>query len=275
MFTKSKGHRRVTSLFYAMAITLGIYISVNELHFFQNTYNFIVFSVATFFIYIVELFTSFQNKSRKIQINFDYNDEVNELSEVFHKILLPIFLYLSILGFSYFNITNASIYIILAITFVSFYTLILNTKLFLEHEVKEEHKTHYVYDVIKFLIFFLMVNTFANLYKYIGDYIAYFTIGVFAISFLINYLMLIRIKMLTNKFVIQSTLNSAIISLVFLALNLGSKFNALQIALILIFLFYISTAIIHHTIRKTLTREVFLEYMVVTTLLLVIAFLGI
>ena len=202
MFTKSKGHRRVTSLFYAMAITLGIYISVNELHFFQNTYNFIVFSVATFFIYIVELFTSFQNKSRKIQINFDYNDEVNELSEVFHKILLPIFLYLSILGFSYFNI------------------------------------------------------------------------GVFAISFLINYLMLIRIKMLTNKFVIQSTLNSAIISLVFLALNLGSKFNALQIALILIFLFYISTAIIHHTIRKTLTREVFLEYMVVTTLLLVIAFLG-
>jgi len=275
MFIKSKFSRRVASFFYASAITVGIFISVNELHFFQNTYNFIVFGLATLFIYLIELFTSFENKSRKIQINLNLQDEVNELSEVFHKIILPILLYISILGFSYFNITSASIYIILILTLFSFYVLILNTKLFLEYQVKEEHKTHYIYDIIKFLIFFLAINTFANLYKFTEANILIFATGSFLLSFMIMYLMIIRIKQISKTSIFRAITFSAVIGFCFLILNMLSRFNPLQISLVLIFLFYISTAIIHHSIRGSLTKEVVLEYALVTTMLLTIAFFGI
>lgn len=274
MISNNKISRRASSFFYACAITVGIYISINELHFFGNTYNFIIFGIATLFIYIIELFTAFQSRNRKIQINLNFNDEVNELSEVFHKVILPVLLYIGLLGFSYYNITSGSLYLVLIITLFSFYLLILNTKLFLDHDVKDEQSTHYVYDIIKFLIFFLAIDTFSNSFISSGENLVLYTFLVFGVSLLISYLMILRIKKGSFKSFALSLIFSLFISGGFWLVSSFSKFNPLQISLILIFLFYITTAIIHHRIRNTLTKEILLEYFLVSILLLSIAFLG-
>lgn len=263
---------RLYSVLYALAITVGIYIAVVELHFFKNTENFYIFTTFVAFIYLVELLTSYLKKSRKIQFNLNIHDDINELSELFHKILLPIFLYLSIVGFANYNLNEGLLLLVLLVTFISFFTLIHNTKMFLSRKTEEEHKTHYVYDVIKFLIFFLLTNTLVNFYRSSLFNPILLSLLLSFLSFSVITLMLWRIKQFFRKSAIYSIITSGLLGLIFYGLILNSNFNPLQISGLLILIFYISTAIIHHKTMNTLSRSVVLEYFSVVLMLAVIIY---
>ncbi len=263
---------RLYSALYALSITVGIYIAIIELHFFKNFQNFLIFSIFIAFIYLVELITSYIGRNRKIQFNLNIHDNINELAEGFHKLLLPIFLFLSIVGFSYYNLNESLLLIVLLITFTSFFLLILNTKLFLSKKTEEEDKTHYIYDVIKLLIFFLVSNTLVNFYRGSLFNPILISIALSVTSFSIISLMLWRIKQYFKKSAVYSIITSVLLGIIFYGLILNSNFNPLQISGLLILVFYISTAIIHHKLMNTLSRSVVLEYFSVVLMLAVIIY---
>lgn len=261
-----------SSFFYSIAITLGIYIALQELHTYQNISNYLVFSFALLNIYLIELFIVYQHKNKRVELNFNINDDVNELSHFFHKIILPILLYVALTGFGYFNITSHLMGFILGFTFLAFFILFINTKAFLEHRVTAEHKTHYVYDIIKFLIFFLTTNVLINLFNSRGGDLILFSIVEFGLALVILLLMVWRIEKLYRVTFIYAFIASIVIALFFYILNFSTKLNPFQNALGLIFLFYISAAIIHHKTARTLTKGVFTEYLLVVVLVLAIAY---
>lgn len=264
--------RNFSSLFYAVAITLGIYISINELHRYNNISNFIIFSFAILAIYCIELFTTFQNKSSKVEINFDIEDEINEVSHFFHKLILPILLYFSLVSFGYYNYLERNFLVILLVTFFAFFILFINTKAFLLNMQSIEHRTHYVYDIIKFLIFFLLINVLGNTYISVSSNLIFLSIAAGFICFGILALMVWRINKLRKKSILYSLIVSFLVGSLFGLFNHFLGINPLQLSLSLIFLFYISTAIIHHKLMDTLTAGVVSEYLIVILLVLAITY---
>ncbi len=274
MFKNSKFPfvRNLSSFFYALAITLGIYISIEELHRYNNISNFVVFSFAILLIYCIELFTTYQSKSSKVEINFDIEDEINELSHFFHKLILPILLYFSLLAFGYYNYDNQNLIAILFITFIIFYILLINTKAFLLDLKVIEHRTHYVYDIIKFLIFFLIINTLDNYYLSTEGNLLLLSTLSFLTTFLILMLMIWRLGKFRKLTLLYSIIASLAVASFFIAFNSLFIINPLQLSLSLIFLFYISTAIIHHKLMHTLSGSVITEYIVVILLVVAITY---
>lgn len=262
----------LSSVFYSVAIVIGIFIATQELYIFGNSSNFLIFSVAIFFIYCVDIFTAYRSKSNRVELNLDINDDINELSQLFHKIILPIGLYLSIIGFSYFNYSNTLFFIVLLITFVIFYILLINTRAFLQHKLTAEHKTHYIYDIIKFLIFFLLINTISNLYRSIDTALLPVAILVLLICWFIFILMLWRIEKLRKKTIFYSGIAAMVLGVFFVILHLYTALNPIQTSLSIFFLFYIFNALIHHKLMGTLTKGVIGEYAIVVGLVLSITY---
>jgi hypothetical protein len=264
--------RNFGSLFYSLSITIGIYISLQELHVYQNINNFVIFSIALLYIYLIELYTTFLNKNRRIEINLNFNDDVNELSLLFHKIILPIVLYISIIGFGNYNLDSRIMPLILFITFFSFYILFLNTKAFLEKRVEIEHRTHYVYDIVKFLILFLSINTFSNAFRSTGSNLELYSILAGSANFLILGMMIWRIKKLKFSTLLYTLSSGVLMAGVFYMSNNIYRLSPLQISLCMVFLFYIIAAIIHHSIEGTLKKQVILEYITVIALVVAITY---
>ncbi len=255
------------ALFYAFAFTTGIYISLQELHTYQHTDRFYIFTFLLLIIYLSEIFVNYLKKNRKVEINLDIHDDVNELSEVFHKIILPGILYASFIGFGYYNISSILMGIMLIFVFGIFYVLFINIKNFFQHDLTAETRTHYIYDVIKFLIFFNIVNTLANTYRESRSNLNLYVLLIALLSFIILTLMAWRAKKLHRYAILYTSLSSIVISGSYYLITLG-QFSPLQISLSLIFLFYLAAGIIHHRLNNTLTREVLIEYLIVLLIVL-------
>jgi hypothetical protein len=259
-------------IIYSLGITFSIYAAIFELHQFNNFRNFFLFSILILVILILELLISLSRKSNKVEINFDIHDEVNELWHIFYKLILPLFYYLSLVGFGYFNLRSSLLWIIIIFTFATYYLLFVNTIAFFKNIKAIESKTHYVYDLIKFLIFFTSTNTIVNLYKSGEVSIVIFAIPLFLIALTITIMMVQRLDKLNIVSTIYSIFSSLVIAAFFIAMSLIGNFNALQESVALTFLFYIFVAIIHHKLLKTLTISVISEYLVIIIVVLAVVY---
>jgi len=262
----------ITAIIYSFAVTGGMYTALVELHNNSNVSLFVIFSILVFTIYLVELLINWVSKSSKVEINFDLEDDVNELNHLFHKILLPITFYITLIGFGYYNITNHSLIIMLIIIFITFFILFVNIRAFFQHKLTLEHKTHYIYDIIKFLIFFNSINIISNLIHNRPDLIVIYSVLTLIISFFILLLMLWRYKHLHLKSLVLSLIGSIFIAIIFFLLHKDRIINSLQISLAILFTFYLAAAIIYHVLVKTLTRGVLIEYLIVIILVLTITY---
>lgn len=251
------------SFIYAFGITIGIYISIEELHKFNNTQRFIVFSVLIFLILLLENIIAVLRRNKSVQINFDINDDVNELWHFFYKFLLPFIYYISLVAFGYYNMFTSSIVIILGVTFFTLLLLFINTKAFFQNIKSMESRTHYVYDLIKFLIFFTSINTLAHIQAGDNTLIFITTFSTFLISFALIMLMVWRLNKVRARAYIFGFAFSLLLALIFAVLNYLGQFNPMQISLGLIFAFYLSVAIIHHALLNTLTKGVIVEYLII------------
>lgn len=258
--------------FYSTSLTLGIYVAIQELHENKNTERFILFSILVFFIYLVEVYSHWRSKKAKVQLNMDFSDDVNEASELFHKIILPVGLYFSIIGFAFYNLKSSSLIFMLVGVFVTFFILFLNIKAFFELKNKLEDKTHYVYDLIKFLIFFSLVNVFSNAANNFPENLSIYGISVAITSFTLLALMLWRFEKLHIFSVVYGSIVSLFIGIVFLLYHAERIVNPLQIALGLFFVFYLASAIIHHIVSKTLSKWVLFEYILVIAIVIGITY---
>lgn len=252
-----------TIALYALGVTGSIYISITSLIREGNTSVFLIFSFLALFIFVSEIIIDYIYKNKKVEINFDVNDEINEASEILNKILLPFLLYVSLLGYTYYNFGGRFVIFVYMIIYMSFLLLFLNIRAFFELDMKLEKDTNAVYDLIKFLIFYCFVDTILNLYKSGTIGVVVFGIMYVGLFVLLSYLFLIRYvknkKRLRKFLVIQNLVAVSSLTIVF-ALT-GS--SALLLSLIAFFVFYVSLAIIHHVINKTLSFWVVFEYVLV------------
>lgn len=264
--------RNFKSLFYSLSLTFGIYIALQEIHELKNTYRFILFSALVFFIYLAEVYSNWISKKRKVELNLDFNDEVNELSHLFHKIVLPVGLYCSLVGFGYYNIQSSSLLMLLGVVFITFFILFINIRAFFEAKTRVEDKTHYVYDLIKFLIFFSLVNVFSNASNNFPTNVAIYAMGVMITTFTLLALMLWRFDKFHLYSAIYGLIVSTFIGIIFFLYHADRVVNSLQISLGLFFVFYLTSAVIHHLIMKTFTKGVLLEYFLVILIVIAITY---
>lgn len=260
------------SLIYSTGATIAIYLSAVELTRFENLTLFLIYSFSFILIILLENFLAFIQRNRKIEINLDIKDEVNELSHFFYKIILPITLFFSLVFFLYFNFYIGTIDLILIFSFIIFFLLFLNTKAFFDNLKDLESRTHYIYDILKFFIFFLIVNILSNFQNYNNLNLIISTLGILIISFIITILMIWRLNKIRIRSYIYSFIFAFFSSLIFLILNLTNQFSALQISIGLVFVFYLSIAIIQHILLNTLTKYVLLEYILILLVSIVVIY---
>jgi hypothetical protein len=271
-FTRKSFFHNLRSLFYAFSVTSGIYVALQELHQNKNITGFIIFSIALFMIYIAEIISNWYNKSSRVELNMDLNDKTNEFLHIFHKIILPILLYISLIGFGFYNFKDSSFIILLIAVFLIFFILFVNIRAFFEHKLSAEHKTHYIYDIIIFLIFFTTINFISNTTRNQPELTLVYSITAGALSFMLISMMLLRSKGIKPIYLSYNLGASLFIFIIFFLLHFDRVVNALQVALGLLFVFYLSAALIHHRLMKTLTRDVFIEYLIVILLVLTITY---
>lgn len=250
-------------LIYALGITVAIYISIEELHKFNNNDRFFLFSGFVVFILLIENLLALIRRKREVEINLNMNDDFNELWHLFYKFLLPILYYISIVAFGFYNLYSTNILIIIALTFLTFLLLFINTKAFFQNIKQVESRTHYVYDLIKFLIFFTSTNFIVNLQDGSREVLIISFFGMLVVVFSLVMLIVWRLNKIHLVATIFSVLVSIFISLTFLILILANLFNPIQISLGLFFAFYLAVAIIQHALLNTLTKSVIFEYIVI------------
>jgi len=257
---------------FSLAIVIGIYISVVELYSNNNQNRFIFFTIATSLIFIFELVDHFWHKSKKVQINLNFGDKINELWEIVNKVIIPAALYFGIVLYAGIHIASINLSILLIFVFFLLLVLFLNINYFFKNNITLEHKTHFIYDLIKFTIFYLYIDVIVNWASRNVNLQNYFLAFVFVIvvSIILKLLILWKSEIL-NKFnifvVILSSFASGICYIVFALLNFV---RVTEISWFLLYLFYISIAIIHHRSEGTLTKKVVYEYFFVSILLFVL-----
>ena len=260
---------------FALAIVIGIYISVVELYTNNNQNRFIFFTIATSLIFIFELVDHFWNKSKKVQLNLNFGDKINELWEIVNKVIIPAVLYFGIILYAGIHIASINLVLLLIFVFFLILVLFLNINYFFKNKVTLEHKTHFIYDLIKFTIFYLYVDVIVNWANRNESILNYFLAFVFVILIsMVLKLMILWKSEILNKFnivvVIFSSLISGISYGIFVLFNLV---RVTEISWFMLYLFYISIAIIHHKSEGSLTKKVVYEYFFVSILLFIV-FIG-
>jgi hypothetical protein len=258
--------------FFSISITSGMYIAIQELHEYGNKKNFLFFSIALLGIFFVEAFSNWYEKRSSSSVPLDRKIIEDDLKHLLHRILLPILLYCSIIGYSYYNLKSYTLYLVLVMSFFIFFVLFTNIRYFLDNNAKAESKTHYIFDIIKFLIFFTSINILSHLDYDKSKYEIFYFIGVFALTLTIETLMVWRLEKLHKWSFIYSVLVAIFVCFTFYLAQYQGKYNPLHTSLILVCVFYIASALTHHKLINTLTRAVLIEYLVVLSLVLTISY---
>ncbi len=255
--------RFLTIALYSLGVTGSIYISITRLVREGNSSVFVIFSLLALFIFVSEVLIDYVYKNKRVEINFDVNDEVNEASEILNKLLLPLLLFISVFGYTYFNFSGRFVLIIYGIIYFAFLLLFLNIKAFFELDVKTERSTNIVYDLIKFIIFYCFVDTIINMVNAGSISHIVYVILYLALFVILSYLFLIRYvkDFAVIKRYLWIQVLAAVVSL--LIIFLIGNYSPILLSLSSFFVFYSSLAIIHHIVDNTLSKWVLFEYILV------------
>jgi hypothetical protein len=258
--------------FFALSMTSGIYIAISELHRYGNKNNFLTFSIALLAIFLVEIYSNWFYEKNFESSSLVKREERIDLKQLFYIISIPVILYLSLIAYGYYNLSNFSLGFVLLITFFIFLVLFVHVRNFFDHNPRNDSSVTYIFDVAKFLNFFLLTNVLANLLsEHPGNKLLFvFFIGV--LSFITLTVMLWQQEKLHKITLSYNLISSVLLSLAFFLLNLNNSLNALQTSFAIVLTFYLVVAIIHHKLENTLNKEVLFEYLVVIILILSVSY---
>jgi hypothetical protein len=250
------------AVFYAATIVLGMAVALSELD--QGHYgNFLRYSCIGVLVMVVELYLGWTEHTRKqYQSPIPHIDQLSKYSKFLHHFVLPLVTYLSLVGFTYFNRqTHLRALILIGTTFL-FTILFINIRAYYTHTVKVIESTHFIYDIIKLIIFFCACDAIFNMSMNFGLGV-WGGVGVASISIGLMLLMIVRYnKLELLSFALVIMLSIAVGSLaVFLLVQ--DRFNAVQLSLMTFLTFYISSAALHHEMDHDLTWEIIVEYIAI------------
>lgn len=255
--------KNLWSILYAASLTFGTYYAAETLIRFDNEQSFIGFSLVLLGVFLLEVFVTWQFNANLHRQQLDAELIKYELMHITHKILLPITLYIGIVGYAYYNLGTISLTALLVIVFCINYALFYNLRAYFEHNNIHEHETEVVFDIIKFILFFTSINVFLNNIDNHADRLIWLSIVAAFVSFILLELITWR---MSSKHLYSTQLSivaSAAIGILFFTLANSDVFTILQSTIILSLLFYILIAYIHHVIHSTLTKYIIFEYLLV------------
>ncbi|QQR93224.1 hypothetical protein IPJ91_02065 [bacterium] len=152
--------------------------------------------------------------------------------------------------------------IILTITSALHYLLLTNIFAYYDNKFQLEAKTHVVYDLVKSIIYFLLIYNLLHFYTLGFVNIIVFIASVFTVSTLALLSSIQRSSKESNKYTdlklvsILAGLLIGIISLLLISFNL----NMLAISILIFSTFYLMISILRHKLDESLTKRVIVEY---------------
>ncbi len=219
-------------------------------------FNFFLFGL-TILLYINYWY---KHRSKKLALNLIFDDEINELGVIVNKIVTPFLLYFTVLAYMHFNVTKNVMLPVMLGLFVIFMLYFINIKSFFSKKERREQSTDIVFDLIKFLIFFMGIDVITNLF--VNEELDHLkTIFVcFLLNILLSLLMVFRLKNIKLKYVLAVLLISLILNIFYLILLNQLYINITIVAFVMLTLFYLLHGLFFSYIFKKLNKETFIEF---------------
>lgn len=258
----------------ALFVLVATIDNIRNLIIFQNTDSFMFGSILIFFVLLLYLWIWFSHRSKRLKLNLIFDDEVNEFGVVINKIVVPVLLYISLVYYAYYNLTTGMLNIVYLVFFFAFYIYFVNVKAFFRRELNREHRTDVVYDVFKFMIFFLSVDVVANLTRDFSLEKIVAAVIVFLITFALVSLAIFRLERVKRVYFTWNLPIALIISTLFFLLISFTSMSFVVLSFLMLLVYYSLVALLFHKIHGTLSASVVSEYVAVTVLCLaILAFL--
>lgn len=243
-------------------LVLGISVAFDQLEG-GNQENFFTIIFIVSIILIIEIYTTWSfYKVNNPQISIVKNESYDQITHLIHHILLPLLTYYSSALFIYFNRSREYRWFLYAITFFVFTLLFYNLRGYFERKREEESVSHYVYDIIKLFLFFMISDV---LFQSIegSERLILVPLSSFLLSLVLTILSLSR-RQITDHKEFPWILSSSGVIGIFSFLILSANFlDSTQFAFFNLILFYVSMATFHHKIHKSLTFSIFFEYLLI------------
>ncbi|MBU0976466.1 MAG: hypothetical protein ABIE03_07905 [Patescibacteria group bacterium] len=256
------------SIFYALLVGLGLLFGLQVLKDY-GTKEFLYAICGTALVVFLEIYLNWRYATKVLrQVDMPSVNVYSLWGHLLNHIMLPLLLLFSVSGFIFFHKDDLIRIIVIALMSVVFVILFINIRSYYEDEFKTEEKTRYVYEVMKLIIFFFGLNLIINLEVFWGLDI---WISAFLVSLLVTILGMLLIYRKSQLGIIQGgyVIGSAVVvALSFLVLH-SAGVIMLGVNVTVFLLFYFLFSILNHRLDRTLTKGIFLEYV----LILLFAFL--
>jgi hypothetical protein len=253
---------------YALSLAIGV-VFVQIIGTQYPIQHYIGFSGILHGVLIIEVFLNYRKSVQVIkQLDLPEVKIYNRFTQAVFHWLVPISFLVVLLTFIYLNNQSSLILFFFALSFAFFFLFFVNMRAYYEDKFKLEAKTHFIYDVMKIFTFFALVNSILNIST--GFEINFFiTVALVSIAAII-----LTLSML----LVERRVGIVTWALIFLAgMALGYLTSSLQLFLdgtnlIISFysalVFYIFNALIYHEIKRTLNRQIIVEYLLVAAICL-------
>lgn len=228
---------------------------------------YIAYCIIFFSLFITFLYADHLSHYKKLNQKMIFMlDKRYYLNFLFQHYILPIMLFIALCVFSYVNIDLTFKFLIILVCSVAFLFCLINIQSYFQNKLQTESKTHSIYDTVKLILFFVLVNIELQFY-FSFNLNSFFLIVILIITTIIEvWLIFIRNNIYhINTFIY--IISSGIIIAVFAIIGIHLlRFTLLQLNLLLFSIYYLLISVINHKLEGTLNFKVISEYIFVILL---------
>lgn len=271
LFKKLVEQRR--AFFYSTAIAISLFLLL-LLKTNQQELKFVIYSMFPLYILLFEFYSSrrkylFEMGQLKLQSrNVSY---LQTKGVLVHHLILPTILLAGTLGFIYFNASSLANLGLIALCYFCYFILFENFKFLYSNNFVYERKTHYIFDLIKLVSFFLFTNLLFHLYDIgLSKIILLILLGITVLLFFM-FEVLRREQANSTVMIFVGASTTATIILTFVLMTF-MNLNNIELSAITFSCYYLLGAILHHKLSGTFTTKVLTEYAIMSTLLITVVF---
>ncbi len=253
---------------YALSVAIGV-VFVQIIGMQYPIENYIVFSVILLGVLVVEVFLNYRKSVQVIkQLDLPEVKIYNKFTQIVFHWFVPIGFLIVLLTFIYLNNQSSLILFFFGLSFAFFFIFFVNMRSYYEDKFKLEEKTHFIYDVMKIFTFFALANSILNISS--GFEINFFiTVALVSITSIVLTLMMLlverRVGIVTWGLIFLSGMALGYLTS---SLQLFLEGTNLIISFYSALIFYIFNALIYHEIKRTLNRQIIVEYLLVAAICL-------
>ncbi len=256
----------IRAIIYSILITVGFGTLVYVLDMRLNDL-FLLSSSILYLILVVEIvWMWYWAKKKLIQLNIPIVDRYDRITQLVLHATLPTMLFWSIVGFIFNNLNPHEWVFILCVSFILFFVLFTNIRAYYEDKFQLEEKTHAVYDFIKLFIYVFSIYNFLTFSQSYNLQILYSIIFLGVIGSVLLFLNLLQQKSHSIALFVVSIVLSFVISILSVVFFEILNMHIFKVVGIGFLLFYICVSFMHHTIRRDLTKELIIEYLILAML---------